>query len=224
MTQAQPHARQGNYDLVVALFCAFLLISNVAATKLIEFGPDWSGSALPILPIITDGGAFLFPLTYILGDVLTEVYGFARAKRAIWIGFACSVVASLTFWLVDSAPPAADWPNQAAWHAVLGFVPRIVLASLLAYLAGQLLNAWVLEKIKARTGGKRLWARLLGSTVVGELADTAIFCLVAFGGTISAPSMVNYIVVGYLYKTIIEVVLLPLTYRVIAWVKAHEPA
>lgn len=206
------------------MFCAFLLISNVAATKLIEFGPDWSGSALPILPIITDGGAFLFPLTYILGDVLTEVYGFARAKRAIWIGFACSVVASLTFWLVDSAPPAADWPNQAAWHAVLGFVPRIVLASLLAYLAGQLLNAWVLEKIKARTGGKRLWARLLGSTVVGELADTAIFCLVAFGGTISAPSMVNYIVVGYLYKTIIEVVLLPLTYRVIAWVKAHEPA
>lgn len=223
MTDTQTSSRRGNDDLVVALFCAFLLISNVAATKLIEFGPSWSVGGIQILPIVTDGGAFLFPLTYILGDVLTEVYGFAKAKRAIWIGFACSLVASLVFLLVDSAPPATGWPNQEAWHAVLGFVPRIVGASLAAYLAGQFLNAWVLVRIKAKTGERKLWVRLVGSTVVGEFADTAIFCLVAFGGLISAGTMVNYIVVGYLYKTIVEVVLLPVTYKVIALAKRHEP-
>lgn len=213
MSESGRVGRQGNYDLVVALFCAFLLISNVAATKLIAFGP-----------IITDGGAFLFPLTYILGDLLAEVYGFRRARRAIWIGFACSALASLTFLVVAAAPPAPEWGNQAAFEAVLGFVPRIVIASLLGYLAGQFLNAWVLVRIKERTKGKALWARLVGSTVVGEFADTAVFCIVAFGGVISNGSLVIYILVGYVYKTLVEIVLLPVTYRVIALVKRHEPS
>lgn len=224
MTESPSRTRRGNYDLVLAAFCAFLLVSNIAATKLIQFGPEWSVAGFPVLPIITDGGAFLFPLTYILGDLLAEVYGFRLAKRAIWIGFGCSIIASLTFLAVDAAPPAADWPNQAAFSAVLGFVPRIVIASLLGYLAGQFLNAWVLVKIKQRTNGRKLWARLVGSTVVGELADTTVFCIVAFAGVITGGTLVNYIIVGYLYKTLIEVAFLPITYRVIALVKRHEPA
>lgn len=212
MSSSRPAATQGNYDLVVALFCAFLLISNIAATKLISFGR-----------IIADGGAFLFPLTYILGDLLAEVYGFRKARRAIWTGFVCSITASITFLLVGAAPPAPAWPNQAAFDAVLGFVPRIVAASLTAYLLGQMLNAWVLVKMKKRTGQKALWARLIGSTAVAELADTTIFCLIAFGGLIPAHDMANYILVGYLYKTCLEILLLPITYRVIAWVRAREP-
>lgn len=204
--------RTGNYDLIVVLFCGLLLISNIGATKLIQFGP-----------IITDGGAILFPMTYILGDVLSEVYGFKRAKRAILMGFGLSVLASLTFYLVQIAPAADAYENQAAFEAVLGFVPRIVLASILGYLAGQLLNAYVLVKIKERTQERKLWLRLIGSTVVGELADTLVFCTVAFYGVITGSEFVSYVVTGYVYKVLIEVVFLPVTYPVIALVKRHEP-
>ena len=210
---------QGNYDLVVAAFCGLLLISNIGATKLIAFP-----TGLDLLPaVITDGGAFLFPLTYILGDVLAEVYGLRKAKRAIIAGFVLAALASLTFWLVSITPPAPEWPNQAAWQAVLGFVPQIVLASLLGFLAGQFLNAYVLVKIKQLTKEKSLWARLIGSTVVGELADTAVFCVVAFGASVSGPTLINYILTGYLYKVAVEIVLLPLTYAVIRAVKKREP-
>lgn len=214
---------RGNYDIILALFCAFLLISNVGATKLIQFGPDLTVGSFPLLPIIIDGGAFLFPLTYIFGDVLAEVYGMTRARRAILTGFFVSITASVVFLLVDLAPPASDWPNQDAWHAVLGFVPRIVFASLAGFLCGQFLNAKVLVALKERTPDASLWTRLLGSTVVGELADTVVFCLVAWSGLITAATMVNYILVGYLYKVAVEVLFLPVTYRVIAWVKRHEP-
>lgn len=204
--------RTGNYDLIVVLFCGLLLISNIGATKLIQFGP-----------IITDGGAILFPLTYILGDVLSEVYGFKRAKRAILMGFGLSVLASVTFYLVQIAPAADAYENQAAFEAVLGFVPRIVLASILGYLAGQLLNAYVLVKIKERTKERKLWLRLIGSTVVGELADTLVFCTVAFYGVITGGEFLSYVITGYLYKVLIEVVFLPVTYPTIALVKRHEP-
>ena len=209
---ATARPRPGNYDLIVVLFCGLLLISNIGATKLIQFGP-----------IITDGGALLFPMTYILGDVLSEVYGFRRAKRAILMGFGLSILASFTFWLVQEAPPADAYTNQEAFEAVLGFVPRIVLASVLGYLAGQLLNAYVLVKIKERTREKALWLRLIGSTVVGELADTAVFCTVAFFGVITGGEFISYVVTGYVYKVLVEVVFLPITYPVIALVKRHEP-
>ena len=209
---ATARPRPGNYDLIVVLFCGLLLISNIGATKLIQFGP-----------IITDGGALLFPMTYILGDVLSEVYGFRRAKRAILMGFGLSILASFTFWLVQEAPPADAYTNQKAFEAVLGFVPRIVLASVLGYLAGQLLNAYVLVKIKERTREKALWLRLIGSTVVGELADTAVFCTVAFFGVITGGEFISYVVTGYVYKVLVEVVFLPITYPVIALVKRHEP-
>lgn len=218
----RPPQRGTNYDIVVALFCAFLLISNIAATKLIQFGPDMSFGPVQVFPLIIDGGAFLFPLTYIFGDVLAEVYGFAKARRAILVGFICSITASLVFLATDAAPPAEGWPNQDAWHAVLGFVPRIVAASLLGYLAGQLLNAWVLVRMKARAADGSLWSRLLGSTVVGEFADTLIFCVVAFAGVVTVPELANYVVVGYLYKVAVEAVFLPVTYRVIAFIRRRE--
>lgn len=214
----------GVYDVVVALFVGLLLISNVAAVKLIQFGPEVELFGFPVLPIITDGGALLFPLTYVLGDVLAEVYGWKGARRAIAIGFAASVLASVTFLLVGAAPAAADWGNQEAFVAILGFVPRIVVASLLGYAVGQLLNAWVLVRLKRRTQEGSLWARLLGSTVVGEAADTTIFCIVAFAGIITGGTLLNYILVGYLYKVAVEVLFLPITYRVITLVKRREPS
>ncbi len=213
----------GHYDLVVTAFVGLLLISNVAAVKLIQFGPDVEVFGFPILPIITDGGAILFPLTYVIGDVLAEVYGLRGARRAIVAGFVMSALASLTFLLVGIAPPAADWGNQAAFDAILGFVPRIVLASLSGYLVGQFLNAWVLVKLKERSDERGLWARLLGSTLVGEAADTTVFCLVAFWGVITGGTMLNYILVGYVYKVLVEVLVMPITYRVITLVKRHEP-
>ena len=224
MTQPDTFSRaRGNYDLVVALFVSLLLISNVAATKLIAFGPEWSPFGLPVLPIITDGGALLFPLTYVLGDVLAEVFGMRGARRAILLGFGVSLLASLTFLAVGAAPAAPGYENQDAFVAVLGFVPRIVAASLVGYLVGQFLNAWVLVKLKQRREEKGLWKRLLGSTVGGEAADTTVFCLIAFGGQIDGGTMLNYIVVGYLFKVGVEAVLLPVTYRVISLVRSHEP-
>jgi uncharacterized integral membrane protein (TIGR00697 family) len=192
------------YPTIVAVFVGLLLISNIGAVKLIAFGP-----------LITDGGAFLFPLVYIVGDVLAEVYGWKAARRAILIGFAMAILAAVTFYLVQISPPADGWENQAAFEAVLGFVPRIVLASILGFLVGQLLNAYVLVWIKKRTQEKKLWARLMGSTIVGEFADTLVFCTVAFYGVITGGDFLTYVIVGFVYKTAVEIILLPVTYRVL---------
>ena len=200
------------YPVIVGVFVGLLLISNIGAVKLIEFGP-----------IITDGGAFLFPLVYIAGDILSEVYGFKAARKAIFIGFAMSILAALTFWLVQISPPAQAWGNQEAFESVLGFVPRIVLASVAGYLVGQLLNAWVLVKIKERSQEKALWLRLLGSTAVGEFADTIVFCTIAFYGIITGEEFLIYVAFGFAYKTLVEVLLLPVSYAVIGWVKRREP-
>ena len=199
------------YDLILASFVAFLLISNIAAVKLIAFGS-----------VITDGGALLFPLTYIFGDILTEVYGYRYTRRAIWAGFAAMALASATFFIVQNLPASSDWPNQAAFDTVLGFVPRIAAASLVAYLFGEFLNAFVLAKLKVRTKGQQLWARLIGSTVVGQLFDTIIFALIAFGGILRGNDMVRFIIIGWLFKVAVEVVMLPVTYRIIAFLKRHE--
>lgn len=209
LTDSTRHYRA--YDIVAVFFVAFLLLSNIAATKTIGIGP-----------LIFDGGAILFPLTYILGDVLSEVYGFHKARRVIILGFAASLLGSLTFWLVQIAPPAAEYENQEAFAAVLGVVPRFVIASMIGYLAGQLLNSWVLVRIKERWGAQHLWARLLGSTVVGEMADTALFCVIAWAGVMSWGSIANLAIVGYFYKVAVEAILLPVTYAVIRRVKKYE--
>ncbi|CAB4340288.1 unannotated protein [freshwater metagenome] len=200
------------YPVISAVFVALLVISNVGAVKLISAGP-----------LILDGGAFLFPLVYITGDVLSEVYGFKAARKTILIGFGMAILSALTFWLIQMSPSAPGWENQSAFEAILGFVPRIVLASVCGFLIGQLLNSYVLVKIKARTNESALWVRLIGSTVVGELADTVVFCTIAFYGILTGADFLNYVIVGYIYKTLLEVVLLPITYRVIAYVKTNEP-
>ena len=199
------------YDLVLAAFVGILLISNIGAVKLID-----------INGIITDGGAVLFPLAYILGDVLTEVYGYKFARRAIWTGFAMAAIMSLTILVVQIAPPAAAWPNQAAFESVLGFVPRIVAASLAGYLLGQFMNSIVLVKLKQVTKGKKLWVRLIGSTIVGEFFDTLIFCTVAFAGVLTGQDFIVYVAFGMFYKTMVEVIMLPVTYRVVAFLKKRE--
>ena len=201
------------YPVLATVFVSLLLLSNISATKLIAFGP-----------FITDGGAFLFPLTYVLGDILSEVYGLKATRRVIWLGFALAVLAGFTLYMVQLAPPAPGWENQAAFESVLGFVPRILLASVCGYLVGEFLNSYVLVKIKERTLEKRLWLRLVGSTVVGEFADTLVFCTIAFYGVITGAEFVNYVIVGYIYKTMLEVFLLPVTYPVIGWVKRREPS
>ena len=213
--QEDSHSKMTTADaftIIAVTFVAMLLISNIAATKLfgITVGPAH---------FIFDGGALLFPFTYVLGDVLAEVYGFAKARMVILMGFAASVLAAGVFLIVQAMPPAEEYANQEAFEAVLGFVPRIVAASLLAFLVGQLLNAYVLVKIKERYGPDRLWVRLLGSSVVGEAADTIVFCTVAFLGVLTGANFWNYVLVGFVYKMTFEVILIPVSYFVIARVR-----
>lgn len=199
------------YDIILAVFAAILLISNLAGTKLIAFGP-----------IITDGGAILFPISYILGDVLTEIYGYKYARRAIWVGLGVMLLAVLCFTIVRYMPPAPEYTAQASYEAVLGFFPRIVAASLAAFLTGSFLNSFVLAKLKVKTKGKKLWLRLIGSTVVGELCDTVVFAFVAFGGILQGMNMLTYILIGWIFKTVVKIVFLPITYRVIDKMKQIE--
>lgn len=209
------------YPTIVAIFAPLLLISNICATKGVAFGPligEWS--------IITDGGFFLFPLAYVLGDVLGEVYGFKATRRAIYLGFAIAAIGALAFWLTMLLPAADFYPNQAAFETVVQAFLQVLLASLAGYLVGQTLNALVLVRIKAYTKEKHLWARLIGSTVVGEFADTLVFCLIAAGaiGITNTNDLITFVAVGFVYKTADEILLMPITYRVIAYVKAREPS
>lgn len=217
---ARAAARGSRYALISAAFVGILLISNVVAVKPIAFGAVGFGDVR--LPLVFDGGVFLFPLAYILGDVLAEVYGLKASRRAIFVAFALALLASVTIFIVQVSPPAAGWENQDAFAAVLGFVPRIVAASLIAFLAGQLLNAWVLDRLRRRTAGRFLRTRLIGSTVIGQLIDTLLFCTIAFAGIITGVDFVMYVVLGYVVKVLAEVVLLPVTTRVIAVVRASE--
>ncbi|RKQ34931.1 queuosine precursor transporter [Kocuria tytonis] len=203
------------FDLILAAYCVILVLSNIGATKGVQFGP-----------VITDGGFFLFPLAYVLGDVVSEVYGFRAARKAILTSFFFGAFSSLVFWIVIILPAAPFYENQSAFEAVLGPVPLIVAASLLGYLVGQLLNAYVMVKVKERTQEKHLWARLISSTLVGELVDTVIFCTIAAPiiGIDSWSGFLNYVLVGYVYKCLVEVVIMPVTYAAIAWVKRREPS
>jgi len=208
------------YPVLVGAFTGLVLISNITATKGIAFGPivgNWS--------IITDGGFILFPLTYVIGDVLSEVYGFRATRRAIYVGFAMEAIAALAFWITIFMPGASFYANQESFRNVVGASTQLIIAGLAGFVAGQTLNSWVVVRIKARTKEKHLWARLIGSTVVGEFADTVVFCSIAASaiGINTTRDFLVYVLWGWFYKTAVEVVVLPVTYRVIAFIKRREP-
>lgn len=215
-----------HFDLFLAAFCVVIVLSNIVAAKPIEIGSgELVWGTVHVWPLVLDGGAILFPLAYVLGDVISEVYGFRAARRAVLTGFAASVLAVVTFWLVQRAPGASFYENQAAFEAVLGPVAQIVLASVVAYVAGQLLNSWVLVTMKRRSAERGLVLRLVTSTGAGQVVDTLIFCAIAATaiGIDSLGVFANYFVVGVLIKVSVELVLLPVTVRVIALAKKHEP-
>lgn len=208
------------YPVLVGAFTGLVLISNITATKGVAFGPvvgNWS--------IITDGGFIMFPLTYVIGDVLSEVYGFRATRRAIYVGFAMQALAAAAFWITILLPAADFYTNQDALRTVVGASTQLIVAGLAGFICGQTLNSWVVVLIKARTKEKYLWARLIGSTVVGELADTLVFCSIAASaiGISTARDFITYVLLGWIYKTLVEVLVLPVTYRVIAFIKDREP-
>ncbi|CAN5145482.1 queuosine precursor transporter [soil metagenome] len=202
------------YPVLVAVFTALVIISNVTATKGVEFGP-----------VITDGGFIVFPLTYIIGDVLSEVYGFKAARNAIILGFLMNVLAAAAFWVTIYLPAADFYENQAALENVVHAYTQLIIAGLAGFIVGQTINAWVVVAIKERTKEKHLWARLVGSTFAGQLGDTLVFCAIAANaiGIKTFHDFAIYTGQGWLYKTAVEIAFLPITYRVIAVIKRREP-
>ncbi|MBB5281283.1 queuosine precursor transporter [Pacificimonas flava] len=205
------------YDFAMAAFVAVLLLSNlIGAAKVAALD-------LPIIGNTVFGaGILFFPLSYVLGDVLTEVYGYARARRVIWTGFAALAFMALMSWVVVALPPADGWGGQAAYEEVFGITGRIVLASISAFWAGELANAFVMAKMKLLTGGRMLWTRTIGSTVVGQGIDSLIFYPVAFLGVWETDLVFTVMATNYLMKVVWEAVLTPLTYQVVGWMKHAE--
>lgn len=199
------------FDILVAFFVAVLLVSNIASTKILSL---WK--------FTFDGGTILFPLSYIFGDILTEVYGFKRSRRVIWLGFASALLMSLILFIVQILPPAADWPHQQAYENIIGFVPRIILASLIAYFAGEFSNSVILSRLKIFTHGKYLWTRTIGSTLVGQGLDTLMFCFLAFYGTIPGSVLWSVILSNYIFKCSVEICFTPLTYALVRTLKRKE--
>lgn len=187
------------------------MISNTVATKLFSLGP-----------LVFTGGIIVFPLTYIFGDILTEVYGYKRSRKIIWTGFIVLFFMSLIYWIVGLLPPAPSWQNQEAYLSILSIVPRIVLASLIAYWAGEFSNSYVLAKMKIWTEGRHLWTRTIGSTIIGEGVDTLLFVLIAFFGVLPSNILFLAIVSGYLFKVVYEIVATPITYKIVKFLKRAE--
>jgi queuosine precursor transporter len=198
-------------DLITASFVAVLLISNVASTKIVQMGP-----------FQFDGGTVLFPLSYIFGDVLTEVYGFKRSRRVIWIGFGWIAIAALVFAVIDALPAAPGYEFAPAFHTILGQTPRIVAGSLAGYWAGEFSNSVVLARMKVLTNGRWLWTRTIGSTLVGEAVDTFFFLGIAFLGVLPAGLLQAVFISNYIFKVGVEILFTPLTYLVVIVLKRDE--
>lgn len=212
------------YDIIMAGFVAVLLVSNIASSaKIVDWGVSLGG-----LPLAFDAGTLLFPISYIFGDVLTEVYGYARARRVIWTGFACLALMSAYLFLVQQMPGEGEWLSYAgdnAFAAILGGVSSggIVVASLSAYLFGEFSNSFVLAKMKIAMRGKNLWMRTIGSTMVGQAFDTSIFVLIACVlGVFPWEIAWSLIVSNYIFKVCIEVLFTPVTYKVVRFLKRVE--
>ena len=200
------------FDYMMAAFVTILLLSNLIGASKLATIDGWTFGA----------GILFFPVSYVLGDVLTEVYGYANARRCVWTGFAALLFMAFMSYVVVAMPPAAGWGGQAAYESVFGSTWRIVAASVLGFWAGEFVNSFVLAKMKILTGGRHLWSRTIGSTVFGQAVDSAIFYPVAFLGVWSNQQIVTVMITNWLLKVLWEALLTPVTYAVVGWVKQRE--
>jgi uncharacterized integral membrane protein (TIGR00697 family) len=212
MTASPARRTYRYYDFVMAAFVTVLLCANlIGASKVATLGGFTFGA-----------GVLFFPISYVFGDILTEVYGYARARKVVWAGFSAMIFASFMSWAVLAFPPAPGWPHQAAFDTVFGGTPRIVFASLVAYFCGEFCNSFVLAKLKVRTEGRFLWLRTIGSTIVGEGVDSLIFYPLAFLGVWSNELVVKVLLGNYALKVLWETVMTPVTYQIVNFLKRAE--
>jgi len=197
--------------LVTSIFITCLITSNIIAVKLVN-----------IFGLILPAAILIFPISYIFGDVLTEVYGYRQARQVIWLGFFCNLIAVVAIWLGQILPGASFWDGQAAYERILGYTPRLLGASFLAYLVGEFANSFVLAKMKIATNGRWLWARTIGSTLVGQGLDSLVFMTLAFIGTIPLTVLAGAIVAQWLSKSVYEAIITPLTYVLVNFLKKRE--
>ncbi len=199
------------FVFIVAIFITCLITANIVAVKLI----DISGFILP-------AGTIIFPISYIFGDVLTEVYGYRQARRIIWLGFFCNLIAVVAIWIGQLLPPSIFWDGQKAYERILGYTPRLLTASFIAYLVGEFANSFVLAKMKIATKGRWLWTRTIGSTLIGEGLDSLVFIIIAFWGSIPITALLIAILTQWLVKSVYEAAATPLTYIIINFLKRKE--
>ena len=199
------------FVFVVAIFITCLITANIAGVKLVE-----------VFRFVLPAGTIIFPVSYIFGDVLTEVYGYRQARRVIWLGFFCNFIVVVAIWIGQVLPPASFWDGQKAYERILGYTPRLLVASFLAYLVGEFANSFVLAKMKVVTQGRWLWTRTIGSTLVGEGLDSLVFMTLAFAGTMPAGGLLSAILTQWRVKSAYEAVVTPLTYIVVNFLKRKE--
>ena len=199
------------YYAIAMLYVSMLLISNTLAIKLISLSS-----------FIIPAGILCFPLSYLLNDVIVEIYGYEKTRNVIWLGFICLGLMTLLYTLAVYLPPASFWQDQKEFEKFFSQIPRITLASFFAYLVGSFLNAYVMSRMKIYTAGKKLWTRTIGSTIIGEGADSLVFNLIAFYGVFPNQSLIQIIISGFVLKTLYEILMTPLTYKAISYLKRAE--
>jgi uncharacterized integral membrane protein (TIGR00697 family) len=209
-------------DALTTAFVVILLVANLVAQKIFRVGPFHIAGSLHIPAFSTSGAMILFPITYIFGDVFTEIYGYAASRRAIWLGFFGTALLYAVSAIVIALPSDPEFHNQQAFATVFGILPRILVASLAAFWAGEFANSYTMAKLKLLTKGRFLWTRTVGSTIVGQFVDTTLVILITFGGTFSTHKMIEIILTGYILKVAYEVAATPVTYLVINFLKRAE--
>jgi uncharacterized integral membrane protein (TIGR00697 family) len=199
------------FVITVAIFVTSLITANIISVKIIR-----------LFGFILPAGILIFPVSYIVGDVLTEVYGYGQARKVIWLGFFCNFMVVLIIWISKVLPPAPFWEGQAAYEAILGYTPRLLVASFIAYLSGEFFNAFVMSKMKIATKGRWLWMRTIGSTFAGQAIDSLVFITIAFSGALPANALALAIITQWAVKCTYEAVVTPLTYIIVNFLKRHE--
>jgi len=210
-SRASPARYSQWFVLITAVFITCLITANITAVKLVG-----------VFGLVLPAAIIIFPLSYIFGDILTEVYGYRQARRVIWLGFLCNLIAVIAIWIGQLLPAASFWDGQAAYERILGYTPRLLVASFLAYLVGEFANSFVLAKMKIATQGRWLWTRTIGSTLVGQGLDSLVFITLAFAGTIPPNGLLSAIVTQWLAKSLYEAAVTPLTYGVVNFLKRQE--